>query len=156
MSVRATSYDPEPTEPLGQLPAELRRQLGEYHARISEYASTVRQADSAPVAGPAARAPATIPSADALVERLLQAKSILTLHLAAAQRADERYVLLAVDEMLGEVADGLELMAGHAGHGGDVRQLPDKAAALPESDSLTETRVPLPPNPAIPPWARWC
>jgi len=50
------------------------------------------------------------------MERLLQAKSILTIHLAAAQRADERYVLLAVDEILAEVADGLEQMAGRAAH----------------------------------------
>jgi hypothetical protein len=45
------------------------------------------------------------------MERLLQARSILTIHLGATRRADERYVLLAVDEMVGEVADGLEQMA---------------------------------------------
>ena len=114
MPARATRLSPEPTEPVGQLPAELRRQLGEYHALTSEFASATRQADtySAPVAAPGARAPATTPGANALMERLLQAKSILTIHLSAAQRADERYVLLAVDEMLAEVADGLEQMAG--------------------------------------------
>ena len=119
MPARAIRHSPEPTEPVGELPVELRRQLGEYHARISEFASSVRQADtnSAPVAAPTARTPATTPTAHALMERLLQAKSILTIHLAAAQRADERYVLLAVDEMLAEVADGLEQMAGQAAHG---------------------------------------
>jgi len=50
------------------------------------------------------------------MERLLQARSILTIHLAAAQRADERYVLLAIDEMVAEVVDGLEQMAGQAAH----------------------------------------
>jgi hypothetical protein len=45
------------------------------------------------------------------MERLLQARSILTIHLAATQRADERYVLLAVDAMVAEVADGLEQLA---------------------------------------------
>jgi hypothetical protein len=119
MSARAIRHDPEPPESVAQLSAELKKRLTEHHVRISAFASTLWQSGrhSAPVAAAAARMRAPTPSAHALMERLLQARSILTIHLAAAQRAEERYVLLAVNEMVAEVADGLEQMAGQAGHG---------------------------------------
>jgi hypothetical protein len=103
---------------VAHLSGQLRRRLTEHQLRISEFASTLWQAGrhSGSVDAAAARVPAPTPSAHALVERLLQARSILTIHLAATQRADERYVLLAIDEMVAEVADGLEQLAGHAGY----------------------------------------
>jgi hypothetical protein len=91
------------------------KHLTEHHVRISEFASTLWQGGRrASVVGSVSKAHSATPDAHALMERLLKARSILTIHLSANLRADDRYVLLAVDELVAEVANGLERMVGRA------------------------------------------